>query len=61
MTDEPGHGGTNEAVFVKTDDQMIYFEVLGMQSSSQNNEKLTFSGGGGTFLEYFHSAHSIVT
>src|SRR6202034_703055 len=32
MTDEP-RGGMNEAVSVKTDDQTLYLEALGMQSS----------------------------
>jgi len=31
MTDEPRHGSMNEAVSVKADDQMLYFEPMGMQ------------------------------
>jgi len=44
MTDEPQHGGMNEAVYVKADDQMLYFEPLGMQSYTRNKEKLGFEG-----------------
>ena len=28
MTDEPRHPGVNEALYVKPDDQTIYFEAL---------------------------------
>ena len=53
MTDEPRHGGMNEAVYVKTDDQTIYFEALGMQSCAQGKEKLTFEGAAELFWEIF--------
>ena len=53
MTDEPRHGGMNEAVLVKTDDQMIYFEALGMQSFGNSKEKLTFQGAAELFWEIF--------
>jgi hypothetical protein len=52
MTDEPRHGGMNEAVLVKTDDQVIYFEALGMQSYG-SQEKLTFQGAAELFWEIF--------
>ena len=52
MTDEPRHGGMNEAVLVRTDEQMIYFEALGMQSSG-SKEKLTFQGAAEFFWEIF--------
>ena len=53
MTDEPRHGGMNEAVLVRTDEQMIYFEALGMQSYGNNKEKLTFQGAAELFWEIF--------
>lgn len=53
MTDEPRHGGMNEALFVKTDDQIIYFEALGMQSFGQGKEKLTFQGAAELFWDIF--------
>jgi TIR domain len=53
MTDEPRHGGMNEAVLVKTNDQMIYFEALGMQSFGNSKEKLTFQGAAELFWEIF--------
>jgi hypothetical protein len=53
MTDEPRHGGMNEAVLVKADDQMIYFEALGMQSFGNSKEKLTFQGAAELFWEIF--------
>jgi TIR domain-containing protein len=53
MTDEPRHGGMNEAVLVKTDDQMIYFEALGMQSFGNSKEKLTFQGAAELFWAIF--------
>ena len=49
MTDEPRHGGMNEAVYVKADDQMLYFEALGMQSYGRNQERLTFQGAAELF------------
>jgi hypothetical protein len=53
MTDDPRHGGMNEAVFVKADDQMIYFEPLGMQSYGEGKEKLTFQGAAELFWDIF--------
>ncbi len=53
MTDEPRHGGMNEAVLVKADDQMIYFEALGMQSFGNSKEKLTLQGAAELFWEIF--------
>lgn len=42
MSDEPRHGGMNGAVMVRADEQMIYFEALGMQSFGNSKDKLTF-------------------
>jgi TIR domain len=53
MTDEPRHGGMNEAVLVRSDEQMIYFEALGMQSYGNSKEKLTFQGSAELFWEIF--------
>lgn len=53
MTDEPQHGGMNEAIYVKTDDQAIYFEPLGMQSYGHGKEKLTFEGAAELFWDIF--------
>jgi TIR domain len=53
MTDEPRHSGMNEAVYVKNDDQEIYFEVLGMQSYGERRETLTFEGAAELFWELF--------
>jgi hypothetical protein len=53
MTDEPRHGGMNEAVLVKADDQMIYFEALGMQSFGNSKDKLTLQGAAELFWEIF--------
>jgi hypothetical protein len=53
MTDEPRHGGMNEAVLVRTDEQMIYFEALGMQAYGNSKEKLTFQGAAELFWEIF--------
>jgi hypothetical protein len=44
MTNEPRHGGMNEVVLVRSDEQMIYFEALGMQSYGNSKEKLTVQG-----------------
>src|SRR5947199_2951029 len=41
MDDNPRHGGTNEAVSVKADDQTLYFQSLGMQSYGREKEKLS--------------------
>jgi hypothetical protein len=53
MTDEPRRGGMNEAVFLKTDDQMIYFEALGMQSFGPGKEKPMFQGAAELFWDIF--------
>lgn len=53
MSDEPRHGGMNEAVYVKADDQMLYFEALGMQSYGREEEKLTFQGAAELFWDLF--------
>lgn len=55
MSDEPRHGGMNEAVRVRADEQMIYFEALGMQSYGDGNskDKLTFQGAAELFCEIF--------
>lgn len=53
MTDEPRHGSMNEAVYVKADDQRLYFEALGMQSHGSKQEKLTFQGAAELFWDLF--------
>lgn len=53
MSDEPRHGGFNEALYVKADDQTIYFEALGMQSFGEGKEKLTFEGAAELLWEIF--------
>jgi hypothetical protein len=53
MTDEPRGSGMNEAVSVKADDQTLYFEALGLQSSGPDKEKLTFQGAAELFWELF--------
>jgi len=53
MTDDPQYGGMNEAVFVKADDQSIYFEPLGMQSYASKPEKLTSEGAAELFWAIF--------
>ena len=53
MTDEPRHGGMNEAVMVRADDQMIYFEALGMQSYGNSKDRLSFQGAAELFWEVF--------
>jgi len=53
MTDEPRHGGMNEAVMVRADDQMIYFEALGMQSYGNSKDRLSFQGAAELFWEIF--------
>jgi hypothetical protein len=50
MDDSPRHAGMNEAVYVKSDKQSLYFEALGMQSS---REKLTMQGAAELFWEIF--------
>lgn len=53
MTDDPHHGGMNEAVYVKNDDQSIYFESLGMQSHGSKQDKLSFEGAAELFWDIF--------
>jgi hypothetical protein len=53
MTDEPRYGGMNEAVYVKADDQTLYFEALGMQSYGSDTDKLTFQGAAELFWGLF--------
>lgn len=53
MTDEPRQGGMNEAVYVKADDQTLYFEPIGMQSYGHKREKLTFQGTAELFWDLF--------
>ncbi len=49
MTDDPNQSGMNEALYVKTDSQSMYFEPLGMQSYGQRREKLTYEGAAELF------------
>lgn len=53
MTDEPSHGGMNEAVSVKADDQALYFESLGMQSYGRDKENLSMQGAAELFWSIF--------
>lgn len=53
MTDDSDHGGMNEAVMVRVDDQMLYFEALGMQSYGTDKEKLTMQGAAELFWGLF--------
>ncbi|WP_263351051.1 hypothetical protein [Acidicapsa acidisoli] len=53
MTDEPRHGGMNESVSVKADDQSLYFEALGMQSYGGRKDNLSFEGAAELFWEIF--------
>jgi hypothetical protein len=53
MTDEPRHGGMNEAVMVRADDQMIYCEAFGMQSYGNSKDRLSFQGAAELFWELF--------
>jgi len=43
----------NEAIYVKTDDQAIYFEPLGMQTFGHGKEKLAFEGAAELFWDIF--------
>jgi hypothetical protein len=43
----------NEAVYVKADDQTLYFEALGIQSYGREKEKLTFQGAAELFWDIF--------
>jgi TIR domain len=51
MTDDPQSGGMNEAVYVKNDDQSMYFEPLGMRSYGAKQDKLSFEGVAELFWE----------
>ena len=54
MTDTPRDGGINEAVYVKSDDQTLYFEPLGMQSyGGRDKQKLTSQGAAEFFWDLF--------
>ena len=53
MTDEARFGGMNEAVSVKADDQMLYFEPMGLQSHGRDKQKLTFQGAAEFFWDLF--------
>ena len=53
MTDEPRHGGMNESVSVKADDQSLYFEALGMQSYGGRKGNLSFEGAAELFWDIF--------
>ena len=55
MDDSPRHAGMNEAVYVKSDNQSLYFEALEMQSS---REKLTMQGAAELFWR-LHPAAAI--
>jgi hypothetical protein len=43
----------NEAVYVKADDQTLYFEALGMRSYGREKEKLTSQGAAELFWDIF--------
>lgn len=53
MNDEAGQNEMNEAVYVKADDQSIFFEALRMQSHGRRDEKLTPQGAAELFWELF--------
>lgn len=54
MDDNPRHNGMNEAVSVKADDQMLYFQLLGMQSyGRKDKEKLSAQGAAEVFWDLF--------
>lgn len=54
MDDNPRHGGMNEAVSVKADDQTLYFQSLGMQSyGRREKEKLSPQGAAELFWDLF--------
>ena len=53
MTDDPHTNSMNEALYVKADDQSMYFETLGMQSFGQRGEKLTPQGAAELFWDLF--------
>jgi len=53
MTDSPMQGGMNEAIYVKADQQALYFEPLGVQSFGRDREKLTHQGAAEFFWSIF--------
>lgn len=54
MDDNPKHGSMNEAVLVKSDEQSLYFQALGMQSwGGRDKQKLTPQGAAELFWELF--------
>lgn len=54
MDDNPRYGGMNEAVSVKSDDQTLYFQALGMQSYGRSEkEKLSPQGAAEVFWDLF--------
>lgn len=55
MDDNPRQGSMNESVSVKSDEQSLYFQALGMASigGSREKQKLTSQGAAETFWELF--------
>lgn len=54
MDDNPRHGGMNESVSVKADDQTLYFQSLGMQSYGKHErDKLSPQGAAEVFWDLF--------
>jgi len=54
MDDSPRHSGMNEAVSVKADDQMLYFQALGMHSyGRREKEKLSPQEAAEVFWDLF--------
>lgn len=53
MSDNAPSGGFNESVSVKGDDQILYFEALGMQSGTRDREKLTYQGASEFYWDLF--------
>jgi hypothetical protein len=53
MNDDARTGSWNEALSVGTDDQSLYFKPLGMQSSPQSGDKLSFQGAAELFWGLF--------
>jgi hypothetical protein len=43
----------SEAVYVKADDQRLYFEAPGIRSYGSGKEKLTFQGAAELFWDLF--------
>jgi hypothetical protein len=54
MDDNPHHGSMNESVSVKNDEQILYFQALGMQSmGGRDKQKLTPQGAAEAFWDLF--------